>query len=103
MRGVEYVTGGNYDIEIKASLLSFLLTPLHFLYLSRLGRNSVGADFQLVRKLTNYICAKPPELLATQSIRHRHGKRVAQACTIGLSINENLKLEKGKEKKSSAG
>jgi hypothetical protein len=31
-----------------------------------------------------------------------HGKRVAQACTIGLSINENLKLEKGKEKNSSA-
>jgi hypothetical protein len=27
----------------------------------------------------------------------------AQAYTIGLSINENLKLEKGKEKKSSAG
>ena len=26
----------------------------------------------------------------------------AQACTIGLSINENLKLEKGKEKNSSA-
>ena len=45
MRGVEYVTGGNYDIEIKASLLSFLLTPFHFLYLSRLRRNSVGAEF----------------------------------------------------------
>ena len=29
--------------------------------------------------------------------------RDVQACTIGLSINENLKLEKGKEKKSSAG
>jgi len=26
-----------------------------------------------------------------------------QACTIGLSINEDLKLEKGKEKKSSTG
>jgi hypothetical protein len=25
-----------------------------------------------------------------------------QACTIGLSINEDLKLEKGKEKKASA-
>src|SRR6202040_617816 len=34
--------------------------------------------------------------------RHRQGKRVVQACTIGLSINENLKLEKGKEKSSSA-
>src|SRR6202044_3548051 len=31
-----------------------------------------------------------------------YGKGVAQACTIGLSINENLKLEKGKEKSSSA-
>ena len=30
-------------------------------YLSKLRRNSVGADFQSVRKLTNYICAKPPE------------------------------------------
>jgi hypothetical protein len=30
-------------------------------YLSRLRRDSVGADFQSVRKLTNYICAKPPE------------------------------------------
>jgi hypothetical protein len=30
-------------------------------------------------------------------------KGVAQAYTIGLFINENLKLEKGKEKKSSAG
>jgi hypothetical protein len=29
--------------------------------------------------------------------------RDVQAYTIGLSINENLKLEKGKEKKSSAG
>ena len=35
-------------------------------------------------------------------LRHKHGKRVAQAYTIGLSINENLKLEKGKEKGSSA-
>ena len=30
----------------------------------------------------------------------KHGKEVAQACTIGLSINENLKLEKGKEKRA---
>ena len=35
-------------------------------------------------------------------LRHEHGKRDAQAYTIGLSINENLKLEKGKEKSSSA-
>ena len=31
-------------------------------YLSKLRRDSVGADFQSVRKLTNYVCAKPPEL-----------------------------------------
>ena len=30
--------------------------------LFRLRRDSVGADFQSVRKLTNYICAKPPEI-----------------------------------------
>ena len=30
-------------------------------YLSRLRRDSVGADFQSVRKLTNYVCAKPLE------------------------------------------
>ena len=31
-------------------------------YLSKLRRDSVGADFQSVRKLTNYVCAKPLEL-----------------------------------------
>ena len=36
MRSVEYVTGGNYDIEIKASLLSFLLIPFYFLICSYL-------------------------------------------------------------------
>ena len=30
-------------------------------YLSRLRRDSVGADFQSVRKLTNYVCTKPLE------------------------------------------
>ena len=40
-------------------------------------------------------------MLATQLIEHEHGKRVAQAYTIGLSINEDPKLEKGKEKKGS--
>jgi len=41
-------------------------------------------------------------VLATQSIeaRERQEGRM-QACTIGLSINEDTKLEKGKEKKSS--
>ena len=38
-------------------LLPSELTP----YLSRLRRDSIGADFQSVRKLTNYVCAKPPE------------------------------------------
>jgi len=33
-----------------------------YTYLSKLRRDSVGADFQSVRKLTNYVCAKPPEL-----------------------------------------
>ena len=30
-------------------------------YLSKLRCDSVGADFQSVRKLTNYVCAAPPE------------------------------------------
>ena len=30
--------------------------------------------------------------------RHEHGKRDAQACTIGLSINEDPKLEKGRRR-----
>jgi len=30
------------------------------LYLSKLRRDSVGADFQSVRKLTNYVCDAPP-------------------------------------------
>ena len=30
-------------------------------YLSKLRRDSVGADFQSVHKLTNYVCAAPPE------------------------------------------
>jgi len=29
-------------------------------YLSKLRRDSVGADFQSVRKLTNYVCDAPP-------------------------------------------
>jgi len=37
------------------------LLPQQAHYLSKLRRDSVGADFQSVRKLTNYICAKPPE------------------------------------------
>ena len=30
-------------------------------YLSKLRRDSIGTDFQSVRKLTNYVCAKPLE------------------------------------------
>src|SRR6266567_1736529 len=42
-------------------------------------------------------------LLATQSIEARAQQEgCRQACTIGLSINEDTKLEKGKEKKGSA-
>ena len=37
-------------------------------YLSKVRRDSVGADFQSVRKLTNYVCAKPPE----SRLRHFH-------------------------------
>ena len=37
------------------------MTDARYCYLSKLRRDSVGADFQSVRKLTNYVCAKPPE------------------------------------------
>ena len=41
-------------------------------------------------------------VLATQSIKAREQQEGRmQACTIGLSINKDLKLEKGKEKKGS--
>jgi hypothetical protein len=44
-----------------------------------------------------------PRVLATQSIKARaRQRRCMQACTIGLSINEDLKLEKGKEKERQA-
>ena len=38
-------------------------------YLSKLRRDSVGADFQSVRRLTNYVCAKPPESSKFNDIR----------------------------------
>ena len=42
-------------------------------------------------------------MLATRSIKAQaQQERCRQACTIGLSINEDTKLEKGKGKKSSA-
>src|SRR6266700_6842296 len=42
-------------------------------------------------------------MLATQSIKARAQQEgCRQACTIRLSINEDPKLEKGKEKKASA-
>ena len=43
-------------------------------------------------------------LLATQSIEARaQQEECRQACTIGLSINEDTKLEKGKEKGKTGG
>ena len=42
-------------------------------------------------------------MLVTQSIEAREQQEgCRQACTIGLSINEDIRLEKGKGKKSSA-
>ena len=44
------------------------------------------------------------KVLATQSIEARaQQERCRQACTIGLSINEDTKLEKGKEKGKTGG
>ena len=43
-------------------------------------------------------------ILATQSIEARvQQEEYRQACTIGLSINEDTKLEKGKEKRKTGG
>ena len=43
-------------------------------------------------------------MLATQSIEARaQQEECRQACTIGLSINEDTKLEKGKEKRKTGG
>ena len=43
-------------------------------------------------------------MLATQSIEARAQQEgCRQACTIGLSINEDIKLEKGKEKGKTGG
>ena len=43
-------------------------------------------------------------MLATQSIEVRaQQERCRQACTIELSINEDIKLEKGKEKRKTGG
>ena len=43
-------------------------------------------------------------MLATQSIEARAQQEgCRQACTIGLSINEDTKLEKGKEKRKTGG
>ena len=43
-------------------------------------------------------------MLATQSIEARAQQEgCRQACTIGLSINEDTKLKKGKEKRKTGG
>jgi hypothetical protein len=43
--------------KCRTSIKSFVWSLNSEPYLSRLRRDSVGADFQSVRKLTNYICA----------------------------------------------
>jgi len=55
-------------------------------YLSRLRRDSVGADFQSVRKLTNYICAAPPES------RLRHFSNVYYALQQHLRLSPYSRL-----------
>ena len=50
----------------------------------------------------NGINIRIKRLLATQSIEARARREGRAACTIGLSINEDPKLEKGKETKGSA-
>ena len=57
VRGVEYATGGNYDIEIKASLLSFLLTPFCFLICSH-----------LVAIMDRYLAIRDPATTEDQSV-----------------------------------
>jgi hypothetical protein len=57
------------------------------LYLSRLRRDSVGADFQSVRKLTNYICAKPLELrLSAFRNTYKHSGNISVAKVVDIEI-----------------
>jgi len=51
-------------------------------YLSKLRRDSVGADFQSVRKLTNYVCVKPPESRLSVTSEAQTKKLIAD---IGIS------------------
>ena len=59
-------------------------------------------DFQVFNYLSSYPCNQDFLCQRLSQLRRQHGRGVAQVCTIGLSINENIKLEKGKEKNSSA-
>ena len=57
-------------------------------YLSKLRRDSIGADFQSVRKLTNYVCAKPLEsrLSAFRNTYKQSGDiRVAEVADIEIT------------------
>ena len=56
-------------------------------YLSKLRRDSVGADFQSVCKLTNYVCAKPPESrLSAFSNFYKHSGDICVAEVADIKI-----------------
>ena len=60
-------------------------------YLSKLRRDSVGSDFQLVRKLTNYICAKPPESrlsVFSNTYKHSGDIRIAKIADIQITQHQ---------------
>ena len=60
------------------------------LYLSGLRRDSVGADFQSVRKLTNYICAKPLELrLSAFRNTYKHSGDISVAEVTDIEITQH--------------
>ena len=59
-------------------------------YLSRLRRDSVGADFQSVRKLTNYVCAKPPESrLSAFRNTYKHSGDISVAEVTDIEITQH--------------
>ena len=59
-------------------------------YLSRLRRDSVGADFQSVRKLTNYVCAKPPESrLSAFRNTYKHFSDISVAEVADIEITQH--------------
>ena len=57
-------------------------------YLSKLRRDSVGSDFPSVRKLTNYVCAKPPESRLRQfrnTYKHSGDIRIKKVADIKIT------------------